>query len=300
MALCFYAVGVLAWEPSALGMTAAPVAAWMLFVGILFHFGHTLRALMEAQREFNSRELRSASERMMIERELELARKIQDSLAPPTEMICGRSRARCFQRKHSQVGGDWAALRQVGDDLYMVVADAAGKGLQAALVIHAVQSLWAETLQDEMFEPAAWMAKVNVVLSKLGEKQVHMVTMGILRLGPDGGTYWSAGHLPVYVVTNTEVRQFLGRGSPLGIKGMFACDGVEVPVGATPCSILLGSDGVFHRGTLHPREDLVGLITGLAVTGAAHLDQRPAEDDKTLVWVEYGRSAQEAPAVRGF
>src|SRR5690606_20571795 len=89
----------------------------------------------------------------------------------------------CVPKKYEQVGGDWAAVRQdANGDVYLLVVDAAGKGLQAALVTHAVQSLWAESLDWPGFDPDSWLKRLNTALLRLGEKQPHMVTAGLLRL----------------------------------------------------------------------------------------------------------------------
>src|SRR5690606_25320994 len=109
--------------------------------------------------------------RQKYESDLDLAREIQDSLSPPPDTtVMGNIKVSCYQIKHHQVAGDWTACRRIGDDrTIIVVADATGKGMQAALVIHAVQSLWAEQLDYLEFKPQQWIERVNRALFKLGE-----------------------------------------------------------------------------------------------------------------------------------
>lgn len=281
------------WAPSNMLAKNLPIAAWAFFAAMLFQFAQSVRAVHEALREHDARDKLAKAERARVERDLELAREIQDSLSPPETIRRDNVIAYCFQKKHSQVGGDWAAMR-LGDrgEFYAVVADAAGKGVQAALVIHAVQSLWAETLGRRNFEPSEWIGRVNHALCQLGEKQPHMVTMGIIRIENGLCTYWSAGHLPLFVVLRSpgqedQVRVVLGYGNPLGLREDLTVEPATTDItGKANISLLLGSDGVFDKGTLYRSKDIINMRDGLKLRGNAMLEDCPAEDDKTLVWID--------------
>lgn len=281
------------WWPSDMVQKNLPIAAWAFIAAGIFQLAQSAKAINEALREYEARERVARAERARVERDLELAREIQDSLAPPALLSRDNVIAYCFQKKHSQVGGDWAAMR-LGDqgEFYAVVADAAGKGVQAALVIHAVQSLWAETLGRRNFDPKEWIDRVNHALCQLGEKQPHMVTMGVVRIHQGVCTYWSAGHLPLFIVMRNPgeedlVRVIMGRGNPLGLREDMEIEPAATNLaGKSNVSLLLGSDGVFEKGTLYRSKDIIGIRDGLRLRGNAVLEECPAEDDKTLVWID--------------
>ncbi len=292
-ALLMISASLWAWWPSEFTMKILPISCWAFVAAMIFQWAQMIKTINEALREFDAREKVAKAVRARLERELELAREIQDSLSPPDTLKRDNVIAYCFQKKHSQVGGDWAAMR-LGDhgEFYAVVADAAGKGVQAALVIHAVQSLWAETLGRLDFEPLAWIERVNHALCQLGEKQPHMVTLGIIRIHNGKCVYWSAGHLPLFVVLRRpagedQVRVILGRGTPLGLKEDIHIEPAETDLtGNAHISLLLGSDGVFDKGTLYRSKDIIAIRDGLRQKGNAVLEDCLADDDKTLIWID--------------
>src|SRR5688500_16637108 len=101
-------------------------------------------------------------------------------------------RASCFQKKFGPLGGDWLAVRRLKDgSLAAIVGDATGKGVQASLVVHAVQSLWASALVEPEFEPARWLRHLNQVLLTMGRSQLQTVTVGLLIINERRITYWS-------------------------------------------------------------------------------------------------------------
>src|SRR5690606_10891442 len=145
--------------------------------------------------ELRNRELVAREVTAKVEREMELAKEIQTSLEPPPIIdFGGNMQIHTYQITHYTVGGDWMAVRENGaGDLVMLVADATGKGMQAALVVHAVQALWARFLDDPDFDPADFLDQANRTLLRLGRKKVHSMTVGIAVLSREKLTYWSAG-----------------------------------------------------------------------------------------------------------
>src|SRR5690606_39029855 len=126
-----------------------------------------------------------------------------------------------YQIKHTQVAGDWTAVRKLAnDDLIVLEVDVTGKGLQAALVVHAIQSIWAEALGVEEFDIDQWARKLNRTLFRMGERRPHSATLGILRVSQDRISYWCLGHTPLFVVTYPGGKAHLAasraRGSVLG------------------------------------------------------------------------------------
>jgi serine phosphatase RsbU (regulator of sigma subunit) len=242
----------------------------------------------------------AAIERALVARDLELARQIQDSIAPPSHFVWQGAMVRYRYHKHSTVGGDWAAIHvDAAGDVICVVADAMGKGLQAALVVHAVQSLWAESLNEgRSFEPDRWLKSVNRSLFNMGKNATHMVTLGIVKLTRGGGTYWSAGHLPLFLVgrgSAPEVRAVLPIGSPLGILPSNRVQSISFPTGRCRY-LMLGTDGVFEKGTRHNRRDIVEMMRRIEEAQAPIAELSDAHDDKTLITVDFAGSQDRSKA----
>lgn len=228
------------------------------------------------------------------ERELELAKEIQTSALPPRHMQVGKQTSiECFQMTHHKVGGDWMAVREMRDGrIIVLVADATGKGIQAALVVHAVQSLWARTLGGDEFDAVAFLQEVNTTLKHMGQQKAHTMTMGIAEITVDRVRYFSAGHPQLYLMEGRRgdapqvgkrlhsVGNFLGMGLKLSLRVK------ELPLPTDrPVQIVVASDGIYD-GLARPHEVSIGiLLHAIATVGPHAIEMLPSEDDKTLVIV---------------
>ena len=239
--------------------------------------------------EFDSRQRMIVAERALLAKEFDLARQIQDSIKPPKVMEWAGYDVHYYALKHEHVGGDWVGIHQdqPGKRLIIVIADAMGKGLQASLVIHAVQSLWAEHIsQSSFFEPEKWLCNVNEALFFMGRSAIHMVTLGLVVLNEHGqGIYWSAGHVPLFLINDQErkkVRSVLATGSPLGVFSQGKFEGVSFHF-TNEQFILLGSDGVFHKGTRHTPREILNIVAYLQADRGLSEMAPEVQDDKTIV-----------------
>jgi len=235
--------------------------------------------------------LRLAQAKM--QHEVDLAREIQDSMTPPARHeFPGGTTVACMQRKFESIGGDWLAIHRWDDGtLVAVVVDATGKGMQAALVVHAIQSLWAMVLDEPAFDAAAWLARVNVALHRLGEKQAHSATIGVVVLAGVRLTYWSAGHPPLFVLlgadNDLQLRTLSAQGTVLGLGPTLDLSPRHIDVALTyPMRIMLFSDGVVEQATRVSRQKIVALFARLKSEGDRVLEELPADDDKTLIIIE--------------
>ena len=243
--------------------------------------------------------------RQRMERDLDLAREIQDSLTPPpAHSYAGNLQVVCHQIKHHQVAGDWMAVREMPDgDIVVIVADATGKGLQAALVVHAVQSLWADTLGQDVFDARNWLLRVNRSLVRLGEQKKHSMTLGIAVIKKKSLVYWSAGHIPLFVVleektedgVKTNIKPIMAKGSVVGLSPEVELEESTFDLPEhTDITMMLGSDGVFTKGSRSSRRDIAEILTNLEKEGQEALKKCLSEDDKTLVLIKRSSSRSEA------
>jgi hypothetical protein len=297
----------------ALGHFVAGTAAWVLGSGesivnwcaillvneafALVFFKMRMRKIAEtAYAELTSHRLFVQNERLRlaaIEREMEMAAELQDALPLwlDTTSTLG-AKIGFFQMRRGTFGGDWMAARLLGDgNVVIAVADVTGKGLAAAMVVQAVQSLWAEALAETGFDVPAWIRRVNRTLCALGHRHPYTLTLGVIVLGPARLSYYTAGHVPAFLVEGDpaapEFSPIVARGNLLGIQSDVAVGEAHVDLkrGALH-GVLLGTDGVFDTGGRIRRHELHELLADLERRGSVALEHCPANDDKLLVWIK--------------
>jgi hypothetical protein len=280
---------------------------WLVIYTVMVVFGVMVRqkAVAGMAREIRAEHQALLAERRVatakVERDLELAREIQDSMAPsPDYQTDSGLHVQCVSCKFEAVGGDWLTARQWRDGTFvMVVADATGKGMQAALVVHAVQSLWATALDDHSFDAEPWLQQVNRALYRLGERQPHTATLGLATLKDKRLTYWGAGHLPLFLLLGADANRtqkiLPSRGGVLGLSAQVAFPQQHIDLLPTyPTRIMLCSDGVLPRGSLTKPGEVEELYDGIVAGGSSYLATLPTADDRSIILVERGLARRQA------
>jgi serine phosphatase RsbU (regulator of sigma subunit)/anti-sigma regulatory factor (Ser/Thr protein kinase) len=116
--------------------------------------------------------------------ELSIARQAQFSFMPPPNFERGNLKIRVFQEQAADVGGDFYAYHEVGDQCLLVaVGDASGKGIPAALEsarVCTLISLTAPSCSTELL--SEWLAGLNNVLQATAEKAHSLTTLAVLLL----------------------------------------------------------------------------------------------------------------------
>lgn|GEM_PF-3054802 len=275
-------------------MGISQVSFFCIVMSLLMQRTAVFRVVRFAESEFKTQQLTIELERARAQRDMELARDIQDSLRIKDPMNIGMFRVDFMFQRKSAVGGDWYAVRAgTGNEVFILVADAAGSGVHAALVLHVLQSLWASALEQSSFDPASWLLAVNNTLVTLGRREPQSVTAAILRISDQAVSYWSAGHVPCFVATgdNDElhVRTLAGRGTILGIQRDISFRPAHMFIaGDQRQRILLASDGVFPNAFAVSRRRLKQLLTILdgieskMAEGAVELLSN-VNDDRTMI-----------------
>lgn len=203
----------------------------------------------------NARLYRSEAEKVKIERDLDLARKIQQSLLPKCLPslngldICGQ------MVPAMQVGGDYFDLIPLPDNkLFVVVGDVSGKGLSASLYMTKLQTMMqlacvsGKTPKEILFE-------VNRKLYLSIEKD-WFVTMSLSLFDLDAKTVKTcrAGHVPLLLANNGTVKPHRSMGIGVGLeKGIiFEKTLVEEEISLTPGKIFVFySDGITEAMNEH-------------------------------------------------
>lgn len=167
----------------------------------------------------NARLYKLENEKIKIERDLDLARKIQVSLLPKCSPsiqnldICGK------MIPAMQVGGDYYDYIQVSPTkVYVVVGDVSGKGLSAALYMTKVQSLFqmACTLGSS---PKEILIDINKKLYQQFERNWFVtITLGLFDTEKMTLTFCRAGHMPLLAAKNGTVESYRNKGLGLGLE----------------------------------------------------------------------------------
>lgn len=136
------------------------------------------------------------------------------------------------------LGGDYFQIRQVENELRVLVADVSGKGAPAALVTGLLSGLFSE-ISRRYRSPAKVLRILDQELAKTLPDGMF-VTAFYFVLDLDSGelTYASAGHDPPFLRRpESEVEELMPTGLPIGLLGEFGIE--ETRVILTPEALLV-------------------------------------------------------------
>ncbi len=167
----------------------------------------------------NARLYQSESEKIKIERDLDLARKIQQGLLPkciPNLIgldICGE------MIPAMQVGGDYYDLIQLSDTkLFVAVGDVSGKGLSASLYMTKLQTM-VQIATKISTSPKEILIEINKRLYESIERS-WFITMTLALFDTETKTvrFCRAGHMPLLTANNGTVESIKTEGIGLGLE----------------------------------------------------------------------------------
>jgi serine phosphatase RsbU (regulator of sigma subunit)/MFS family permease len=167
----------------------------------------------------NARLYKSEVEKQKIERDLDLARKIQQGLLPqciPNMIgldICGE------MIPAMQVGGDYYDLIQLSEsELFVVVGDVSGKGLSASLYMTKIQTMIKISCAQNK-SPKEILVDINRrIYEELDKSWFVTITLALFDLEKQTLTFCRAGHMPVLQATNGTVQSYRTQGLGVGIE----------------------------------------------------------------------------------
>jgi sigma-B regulation protein RsbU (phosphoserine phosphatase) len=158
----------------------------------------------------------AAKERL--ERELELARQVQQSMLPRTFPAFPGYRFAAMNEPAREVGGDlYDVFALDGERFGVVIADVSDKGMAAALYMALSRSLILAEARREA-SPSAVLQQVNRLLREVGEPDMFVsVFYGVVDAATRRLRYARAGHDRPLLIRAGDVLEFGGRGSLLGV-----------------------------------------------------------------------------------
>lgn len=207
---------------------------------------HSASVVEKARLRLESEEKRRLElERDAMEKELRVARDIQMRLVPDAPLAFGAWEVRGQLIPARQVGGDFFDYFILGDSrVGLVVADVAGKGIPAALLVSTVQSA-VRAFADGVLAPHALIDRVNraVVRSAAAGK---FVTVFYAEIDPVRATitYVNGGHnYPRLRRADGTLEELAAGGLPLGLFEDMPYEQSEVAF-APGDALLIYSDGI--------------------------------------------------------
>jgi sigma-B regulation protein RsbU (phosphoserine phosphatase) len=187
---------------------------------------HTILDLREKNRELTLayQELQAAQaqivEKERLERELEVARHIQESILPHEMPQCSGFDFGASMIPARAVGGDFYDFIPLDrDHLGIVVGDVSDKGVPAAFFMALTYSL-VRAEAGRSASPASTLRAVNRLLLDMNSSGMFVTLLyGVLNCASGGFTYARAGHPRPLILDaqGTPVRVPSGPGQPLGL-----------------------------------------------------------------------------------
>lgn len=170
---------------------------------------------------YNDRLQIQTVERSRMERELQLARDIQRTFLPEQLPVLPGWDLAALWRTAREVGGDFYDVFELpGHRLGLVIADAADKGLPAALFMTLVRTIVRATVR-EFDSPGAVLQRVNEILTP-DARQGMFVTIFYAVLSADDGRliYGNAGHNPPLLLRSDtlEIERLVRTGMAVGVE----------------------------------------------------------------------------------
>lgn len=167
----------------------------------------------------NARLYESEAEKLRIERDLSLARKIQQGLLPKCVPnihgldICGE------MIPANQVGGDYYDLILVSENkMFVVVGDVSGKGLPAALYMTKLQTMIQLSCTADK-SPKQIMIELNRKFYDSIERNSFVtMTLALFDTAENKMTFCRAGHMPVLAASNGSVQSYRTQGIGVGLE----------------------------------------------------------------------------------
>jgi serine phosphatase RsbU (regulator of sigma subunit) len=224
-----------------------------------------------------ARQQEEAQERERIEQELRVARLIQQTLLPKSVPRHPGYDVAAYYRPAREVGGDFYDFLELEDGrLGLVVGDATGHGVPAALMMANTQSVLRAVAQRGGSEPGRILAEVNEVLRSYIPPSMF-VTCFYAILDPKSGTlrYANAGHDLPYLWHGGDCEELRARGMPLGLMPGMSYEEKEMVLD-TGEGLLFYSDGLVEAH--NPEGEMFG-FPRLRALVAQHAEEERALRD---------------------
>lgn len=150
--------------------------------------------------------LRDTADKARLDKELETAKHVQDTMFPPSSLTMGPLRVESYYTPAAECGGDWwGCVELPGDRVLFSIGDATGHGVPPAMVTATAKAA-CSVLHGLAKHPKSFAASPKIVLHLLNKavyESTHgaiLMTFFVLVLDRKTGemTYATASHDPIY------------------------------------------------------------------------------------------------------
>ncbi|HEY6711911.1 MAG TPA: SpoIIE family protein phosphatase [Rubrobacter sp.] len=215
-------------------------------------------------------------EREHLEQELRVARRIQQASLPEEVPTLEGWQISPYYRPAREVGGDFYDFFELEDGrVGVVVGDATGKGVSAALVAAATSSMVRAVAQAlDSSSPGEVLARVNETLvARIPSNMFVTCFYAIVDPKSAGLRYANAGHDLPYLRgrSSDDAEELRARGMPLGLMPEMSYEENEIVLDAGD-SVLFYSDGLVEAHDRH-RHQMFG-FPRLRALVAGHAEKR--------------------------
>ncbi len=190
----------------------------------------------------------AALEKERIEKEIDVAARIQRGLLPAELPSIPGYLSQAFTQPCRTIGGDFYDCIELGSGRFaFVIADVAGKSIPAALLVSTLHAAL-HTLRDELVNPSLVSTRLNEVICQ-SASEAKYITMVLLVLDANNHRLQAlnAGHNPPFI---------LGPGDSIQ----------PIPAGGIPFGLFHGMHYEIFETDFHPGMSIVAYTDGVVET----------------------------------
>lgn len=274
----------------------------------------------ELHRSFNEmaagldRSVLAIAQKEVLEKELQIARRLQRSLLPIDVPTLDRAEFATLFEPSAAIGGDYYDILPMDENrMAVIIADVSGHGLPTGLRMAMLKAALVILVQENK-PPDEIFRRLSAMVRAEPERRLFVTaTLAVLDLERGRMDLTNAGHTPTYLLRHGEVQEIALVGHPLGALG--ESYGFQSLTLQHRDVVIWLSDGIVEAtdaaGEPFGYERLLSSLRGADGSAADIRDRllraeeaftggREAEDDKTLVAMRYSepRPAGTTPAAR--
>lgn len=247
----------------------------------------------------------AAAARQVQDRELALAHDIQMAMLPRRTPARAEIDVSAVLIPARAVGGDLYDFLVIGDSLWFIVADAAGKGVSAALFMAVTRTLFRAVVHGEK-SVSSVVERMNAELARDNDQQFFVTALvGRLALATGELTFCNAGHPAMLRVGRNGTCAPIDGGSPaiaLGVleDAVYAEERAVLEAGDLVVAFTDGvTEAINGAGELFSDARLVAalqagasrspgaVVQGIVEAVTTFVAKTPQEDDITVVALRY-------------
>ena len=208
----------------------------------------------------NARLYEEEAKKIKMERELDVARKIQEGLLPNEVPKIKNLDTTGKMIPAMQIGGDYYDLIKVSDtQMFVVVGDVSGKGLSASFYMSKIQTM-IQLFSNETKSPKEVLVEVNKkIFGKISKQSFITMNIAFVDVAKRSMKICRAGHTPTIKYNNGVVQFIKPKGIGVGLEnGLIFEDSLEeIEIPISPKDIFVfSSDGV--NEAMNDDNDLFG------------------------------------------